>query len=248
MARDLVGHVAVVTGGARNIGRAIALSLAEGGARVVVAGHTSRDAVEETARLIREAGGEASTAFGDLSRPEEAREVIAAAGRAYGRLDIVVAGAASRSDKSLDEIAPDEWRRIVGSILDATFFCAQAAAPLLKQSGSGTFIAIGGVAAHAGVPGRAHVSAAKAGVVGLVRALAAEWAADGITANCISPGYIATARQGHVPSHFLARPVPLGRPGQPAEVAGAVRYLCGPAGRFVTGQVLHVNGGWHMGT
>jgi 3-oxoacyl-[acyl-carrier protein] reductase len=245
--QELAGKVALVTGAARNIGRAIAIELAGAGAAVLVAAHTSRQDVEQTRDLVRKSGGRAEFALADLGEPGGAAQVVDACIAAFGRLDIVVANAALRSDAPIENIGAEEWRRVVSSILDATFFCAQAAAPHLRRSGGGTFIGLGGVAAHTGIAGRAHVSAAKAGVVGLTRSLAAEWAPDGVTVNCVSPGYIGTERHDAVPRHFRDRPVPLGRPGTPQEVAAVVRYLAGPSGRFITGQVLHLNGGWHMG-
>jgi len=245
--RELVGKVALVTGASRNIGRTIAVELAEAGAAVLVTARTSHQDAEQTCDLVRASGGRAEVAFADLGQPTGAVQVVDACLAAFGRLDIVVANAALRSDALIETIDAEEWRRVVSSILDATFFCAQAAAPHLRRSGAGAFVTLGGVAAHTGIAGRTHVSAAKAGVVGLTRALASEWASDGITVNCVSPGYIGTERHGAVPRHFRERPVPLGRPGMPQEVAAAVRYLVGPGGRFVTGQVLHLNGGWHMG-
>jgi 3-oxoacyl-[acyl-carrier protein] reductase len=244
--RELAGKVALVTGAARNIGRAIAIELAEAGAAVLVAARTSRQDAEETCSLIRANGGRAEVAFADLGEPGGAARTVDACIGTFGRLDMAIANAALRSDGPIETIGAEEWRRVVSSILDATFFCAQAAGPHLRRSG-GSFITLGGVAAHTGIAGRTHVSAAKAGVVGLTRALATEWAPDGITVNCVSPGYIGTERHDAVPRHFRDRPVPAGRPGTPQEVASAVRYLVGPSGRFVTGQVLHLNGGWHMG-
>jgi 3-oxoacyl-[acyl-carrier protein] reductase len=245
--RELAGKVALVTGAARNIGRAIAVELAEAGAAILVTARTSRREAEQTCDLLRASGGHAEVALADLSQPGGAAQIIDACIAAFGRLDIVVANAALRSDAPIESIDAEEWRRVVSSILDSTFFCAQAAASHLRRNG-GAFVTLGGVAAHSGIAGRTHVSAAKAGVVGLTRALASEWAPDGITVNCVSPGYIATERHGAVPQHFTDRPVPLGRPGMPKEVAEAVRYLVGPGGRFITGQILHLNGGWHMGS
>lgn len=245
--RELAGRVAIVTGSARNIGRSIALSLAEGGAAVVVNARASQAEAEETVARIVDRGGRAMLAMADLTDPAAVRGIVTRCVETYSRLDILVNNAAVRSDQSIEAIGFEDWKRITASILDTAFLCSQAAIPHLRRSDSAAIVNIGGVAAHVGVRGRAHVSAAKAGVAGLTRALGAELAADGITVNCVSPGRIETVRKGPLPEHFRERPVPLGRGGTPDEVAAAVRYLVGPGGRFLTGQVLHLNGGWHMG-
>lgn len=245
--RELAGRVAIVTGSARNIGRSIALALAEGGAAVVVNARASQAEAEETVSRIRDRGGRALLAMADLTDPAAVRGVVARCVETYSRLDILVNNAAVRSDQSIEAIGFDDWKHITASILDTAFLCSQAAIPHLRRSDRAAIVNIGGVAAHVGVRGRAHVSAAKAGLTGLTRAMGAELASDGITVNCVSPGRIETVRDGALPEHFRERPIPLGRGGTPDEVAAAVRYLVGPSGRFVTGQVLHLNGGWHMG-
>lgn len=245
--RELEGRVALVTGSARNIGRAIALALADGGASVLVTTRSARGEAETTAAMVRERGVEAEVVLADLADPAAVTALLDACGRRFGRLDVLVNNAATRADSPIAGIGAEEWRRVVSSILDATFLCSQAALPYLRASDAAAIVAIGGVAGHSGVGHRAHVSAAKAGVAGLMRAFAAEFAAEGITANCVSPGRIETERAGALPEHFRTRPVPLGRGGRPEEVAAMVRFLAGPSGRFITGQTLHVNGGWHMG-
>jgi 3-oxoacyl-[acyl-carrier protein] reductase len=245
--RELEGRVALVTGAARNIGRAIAVALADAGASVMVAARTSAADAEATAEMVVARGGRAAVFLGDLADPAVAADAVAASVSRLGRLDILVNNAAARADNAIGDINPDEWRRIVGSILDAGFFCSQAALPFLKASDLASIVMIGGVAGHAGVAHRAHVAAAKAGVAGLARALAEELAESGITVNCIAPGRIETDRRGPLPLHFQRRPVPVGRGGRPEEIAALVRYLAGPSGRFITGQIIHVNGGWHMG-
>ena len=139
----------------------------------------------------------------------------------------------------------EDWREVTASILDAAFLCVRASVPHLAAGGRGAIVNIGGVAGHAGVGGRAHVVAAKAGVAGLTKGLATELASQNIVVNCVAPGYVHTERD-HVPPHFKERPVPLGRPAQTDEIAAMVRFLCGPQARYVTGQVIHVNGGWYM--
>ncbi|MGH6945598.1 MAG: SDR family oxidoreductase [Geminicoccaceae bacterium] len=244
-ARELDGAVAIVTGSARNIGRAIALQLAAAGAAVVVNARTSREAAEETARDIEARGGRALVCLADLTDPDRVDAMVAATVEQFGRLDILINTAALRRNAPITKISYDDWREIVASILDAAFLCARASVPHLGKHGQGAIVNIGGVAGHAGVGGRSHVVAAKAGLAGLTKGLADELAQQGITVNCVVPGYIDTVRD-HVPPHFEKRPVPLGRPGQPDEVAAMVRYLCGPGARYVTGQIIHLNGGWYM--
>lgn len=244
---ELAGRAAIVTGSARNIGRAIALALADGGADVLVHAHTARAAAEETAEMVRRRGGRAAVAMADLADPAGGPSVVAACIEAFGRADILVNNAAMRLDQPIEAIGFADWRRVTGSILDATFLCLQAALPHLRRSDSAAVVNIGGVAGHVGVEHRAHVAAAKAAVAGLTRAAAAELAADGITVNCIAPGRIETVREGPLPEHFQNRPVPLKSRGLPEHVGALVRYLAGPQARFLTGQTLHFNGGWHMG-
>jgi 3-oxoacyl-[acyl-carrier protein] reductase len=243
--RELESRVALVTGAARNIGREIALALARGGASVVVHTKSSRSDAEATAEAVRAAGGAAAVVLADLADPAGCRALVDEAVAAYGRLDILVNNAATRGDRGIPEITLEDWRSVMSSILDGTFFLTQAAIPHLKASDAGAVINIGGVAGETGVSGRAHVSAAKAGVMGLTRAMAAELAADGITVNCVSPGRVET-RRAHLPPHFAERQVPLGRGAEPWEIAAAVRFLAGPGARYITGQVLPVNGGWHI--
>lgn len=248
---ELGGRVALVTGAARNIGRAIAVALAEAGASVVVHARSSVDAANETAELCRAAGagrgGEAMVALADLSDPAAVARLFGEIGTRFGRLDTLVHNAAERADGPFEDISFEEWRRIIASILDSAFLCDQAALPFLRASDAASIIHIGGVAAHTGVRHRPHVSAAKAGVAGLTRALAAEFAAEDITVNCISPARMETERKGELPEHFRQRDVPLGRGGKPSELAALVRFLAGPSGRFITGQTLHFTGGWYMG-
>lgn len=244
--RELDGCVAIVTGSARNIGRAIALELADAGASVVVHTRSDLDSARSVESEIVGRGGRALVQRADLGRPDEVRALVDAALAEFGRIDILVNNAASRGDAPLEEITFEDWRKVHSSILDGAFLCTQACVPHLPVNGRGAIVNMGGVAGEAGVGGRAHVVAAKAGIIGLTRGLAAELAERNITVNCVSPGYVDTKRD-HVPPHFQDRPVPLNRPAQPQEIAAAVRFICGPNARYITGQTLPVNGGWHMG-
>jgi 3-oxoacyl-[acyl-carrier protein] reductase len=243
MRGELAGRGAIVTGASKNIGRAIAVALGEGGAAVLVHGNSDRAGAEETAELVRQAGGRAAVALGDLTDPEQALLLVQAALDAFGRLDIVVANAAIRPEASIDELTYEGWREVMAVCLDSAFLLSNAALAPLRQSDQGTIVTIGGLTGHSGAGNRAHVITAKAGIAGLTKALAHDLAGDGITVNCVAPGLIETKRDGAGPHHHATRTNPLGRLGAPEEVAAAVRMLCGPRARYITGQTLHVNGG-----
>ena len=248
-ASELAGKVALVTGGARNIGRAICLALAAGGAAVLVNARSSREEAEKTAELIRSAGGRAATHLADVTDARAVAAMVEAALGEFGRLDMLVNNAAVRAEVPFAEMKLEDWRRVLSTILDGAFLCTQACLPHLRSAGGGSVVNIGGVTAHKGAAGRAHVVAAKAGLAGLTRALALEFAPHNITVNSVVPGTIETIRglpgAPERPAHRQGLP-PLGRRGEPDEVAGTVRFLCGPGARYITGQSLHVNGGGYM--
>ena len=248
-ASELAGKVALVTGGARNIGRAIACALAEGGAAVVVNARTSREEAQATVGMIRAAGGRAAPHFADITDAGAVADMVGVAVEQFGRLDFLVNNAAIRAETPFEEMRFDEWRRVLATVLDGAFICTQACLPHLARGGAGAVVNIGGMTAHQGARGRAHVVTAKAGLVGLTRALAHDLAAQNITVNCVVPGTIETQRglpgAPPRPAHRQALPA-LGRRGEPAEVAAAVRFLCGPGARYITGQSVHVNGGGFM--
>lgn len=246
--RELAGRVALVTGASRNIGRAIALTLAQGGAAVVVVGRRDREAVDAVVATIEAAGGRALGMLGDVTQPDEVTAIVEASLNTFGRLDILVNNAAIRSEAPLDDLTYARWREVMALALDAPFLLAKAALEPLSRSGEGTIVNIGGLTAHIGARNRAHVVAAKAGLDGLTRALAHEMAERGVTVNLVSPGLIETVREdGHRPHHHASTANLLGRRGTPDEVAAMVRFLSGPAARYITGQTLHVNGGAYLG-
>jgi len=240
---ELAGKVALVTGGARNIGRAIARSLAAGGASVMVNAKTSKAMAEETVKMI---GASADLCIADVTKPPEVKALVEATVKRFGRLDILVNNAAIRMETPFEQIKLEDWRNVLATILDAAFICSQACLPHLAKSGGGTIINIGGLTGHRGATGRAHVIAAKSGLAGFTKALALDLAPQRITVNCVVPGTIDSQRGlpgvPERPAHRAAPP-PIGRRGEPEEIAAMVRTLCGPDARYVTGQSIHVNGG-----
>lgn len=247
--RELDGRVALVTGAARNIGRAIALALAEAGADVAVNTLSSRDEAEETARLVRDQGVRALVLVGDATDPKAVEEMVSRAAAELGGVDILVNNAALRREGKLEDVGIEDWRQIIATMLDAPFLMSKACLPHLRRGGQGRIVNIGGMTGHTGAPERVHVATAKAGLAGLTRALAHDLAADGVTVNCVVPGLIDTVRgrtNALNPAHHANRKLLLGRRGRPEEVAGMVRYLCGAEAAYVTGQSIHVNGGAFM--
>jgi 3-oxoacyl-[acyl-carrier protein] reductase len=238
---ELQGRVALVTGSGRNIGRAIALALADAGASVVVNARRSSGEIEKVKAEIEASGGQASAHLADVSDEAAVRRMVDTALAKFGRLDILVNCAASRAVEPIEGIDAKRWREVTGVILDGAWFCARACLDALKKSDAGSIVNIGGLSAHTGATGRPHVIAAKEGLVGLTRALAHDLAPHNITVNCVVPGLIETVRSSA--SAVAHKESPLGRRGKPEEVASAVRFLAGPGARYVTGTVLHVSGG-----
>lgn len=247
--RELAGRVAIVTGSARNIGRAIALELARAGANVVVNGRSSPDECARVVAEIEALGGRAIAVTADVTVEADVARLVEAARSAFGRLDILVNNAAVRRESAFADLDYRQWREVLATILDAAYLCAHAALPHLLASGAGVIVNMGGMSAHTGAKNRAHVVAAKTGLVGLTRALAHDLAKSNITVNCVVPGMIDTVRgrsAAEKPDHHKDHAPLVGRRGRPEEVAGLVRYLAGPDARYVTGQTIHANGGVFM--
>ena len=246
--KELAGKVAIVTGAGRNIGRAIALHLAAGGAAVVVNARSNQAEADAVVAEIKAAGGKAIAVLADVADAAAVEAMAQAALKAFGRIDILVNNASLRREKPIDEMSYAEWREIMDATLDSAFHGVHACLPAMKKNG-GTIINIGGMSAHIGSKGRAHVMTAKAGIVGFSRALAHDLGVYHITANCVVPGAIHTTRPRTSlnPAHHLTHGTITGEPGKPDDVAAMVRFLAGPGGRNVTGQTIHVNGGAFLG-
>jgi 3-oxoacyl-[acyl-carrier protein] reductase len=246
--QTLSGQVALVTGAGRNIGRAIALSLAQAGASVVVNVRSSVAEAQAVVAEITAAGGNAIVCAADVTDRAQVDAMLATISKTYGRLDILINNAAVRDESVFEELSYADWRFAMGVCLDGAFHCTQSALSLLKASSNATVINIGGLTAHTGASHRVHVVTAKAGLVGMTRALAHELSPQGVTVNCISPGMIDTPRAAAAtPNHHAKHSTLVGRRGQPQEIGEAVLWLTGPGGRFVTGQVIHLNGGTYLG-
>jgi 3-oxoacyl-[acyl-carrier protein] reductase len=248
---ELAGRVALITGAGRNIGRAIALELAAGGAGIVVNVRSNREEADSVVREIEAAGGQAIAILADVVDPAAVGAMVQSALAHFGRLDILVNNAAIRKETPFAALDHAAWRQVLEVCLDGAFHCVKACLEPLKASGAGVIVNIGGLTGHIGASDRAHVVTAKAGLAGLTRALAHDLAPSGITVNCVSPGMIDTRRRTPSapgePAHHATRQTLLGRRGHPDEIAAAVRWLAGPGGRFVTGQTIHVNGGTYLG-
>lgn len=240
--RELSGLAAIVTGAGKNIGRAIALDLADGGASVAVVVRADKKSADSVVKEIEALGGKAIAVLADIAKQDDIARMLKETLSHFGRLDILVNNAGIRPENPIEEITLKEWRDVMHVSLEGPFLCVQAALPELAKH-KGTIINIGGLTAYVGAAHRAHVIAAKAGLDGLTKALAVELAPRGITVNLVSPGMIDTQREGADPHHRKSRTTLLGRRGKPEEVAAMVRYLAGPKGRYLTGQTIHVNGG-----
>ncbi len=244
-------QVALVTGAGRNIGREIALGLAAAGFAVAVNVRASAAEGQSVVDEIIGRGGKALLCISDVTDRDSVAGMLVAIEEQWGRLDVLVNNAAIRKEAKIDDITAKDWHDTLAVVQDGAFFCTQAALPLLRKSPQAAVINIGGLTAHTGAADRVHVVTAKAGLVGMTRALAHDLACDGITVNCLSPGMIETARNTtsspDTPKHHAKHGPLLGRRGTTQEVAASVVWLAGAGARFITGQVIHVNGGTYLG-
>ena len=237
--------VAIVTGAAKNIGRATCESLSKLGYNILVHANTDKDGADETVKLIKKNGIQSNRFIGDLTKQDTASELVIEASK-LGNISALVNNASQREFNKFDDMTFEDWRFVMSINLDSLFHTCKAVIPEMKKNNWGRIINLGGLSAHISAIGRAHVITSKSAVVGFSRALAMEYAETGITINTVVPGLIDTIRGASAgsslvhPSH--SNP-PVGRKGYPEEVATMISNLCGPNSDFITGQTIHVNGG-----
>jgi 3-oxoacyl-[acyl-carrier protein] reductase len=240
------GKVAVVTGGARGIGRAIALRLAREGAAVVVNYLSNQAAADEVVSQIQAAGGRAIAVQGDVGNVAQAQALIEGAREAFGRVDVLVNNAGTTRDTLIMRMTEEDWDLVIDTNLKGAFNCVKAASrPMVKQR-YGRIVNVTSVAGLDGNPGQANYASAKAGLVGLTKTIAKELGARGITCNAVAPGYVPTDLTASLPDDLVLLAIertPLGRSGTAEDIAAAVAYLASDEASFVTGQVLAVDGG-----
>ncbi|MEA3028247.1 MAG: 3-oxoacyl-[acyl-carrier protein] reductase [Alphaproteobacteria bacterium] len=245
--QELAGRVAVITGAGRSIGRAMALELAAGGAAIVVNVRSNRAEADAVVKEIESKGGKAMAALADVVDAPAVNAMAEAALQKFGRIDYLINNAALRQEKAIEHMTFEDWRRIIGVTLDGAFHCVKACLEAIKKSDAGSIINVGGLTGAMGAPDRLHVVTAKAGIAGFTRGLAMELSPHKITVNTLVPAMLAKPDKPYeIPAHPIYRPL-LGRAAWPTDIAPLARFLVGPGARYITGQLVNVNGGTHFG-
>jgi 3-oxoacyl-[acyl-carrier protein] reductase len=243
------GRVAVVTGGGRGIGRAIAVRLAGEGAKVAVSYRSNDEAAEETAALVREAGGECELFRGDVASAGDVEALFKGVNDAFGRLDILVNNAGTTRDTIMLRMKEEEFDEVLRTNLKGTYLCTRAALRALVRGRWGRIVNISSVVGLVGNAGQANYAASKAGLIGFTKSVAREVAQRGVTVNAVAPGYVETELTGKLPENVKGQikdQVPMGRFGEAEEIAEVVAFLAGEGAGYVTGQTIAVDGGMVM--
>ena len=246
---SIEGKNALVTGGSRGIGRAICVRLAAMGAQVFVNYVSNPDAAEETKKIIEDAGGKAQIIGFNVADTAASQDAIKELIKEHGSLDILVNNAGITRDGLLARMSEDAWDAVLDTNLKGSFICAKAAARSMMKKKWGRIVNISSVVGFSGNAGQVNYSAAKAGMQGMTKSMAREFATRNITVNSVAPGYIATDMTKDLPEDIqekLLTEIPLASLGTPEDIAGAVAYLVSDDGGYVTGQTIHVNGGMYM--
>lgn len=243
------GRVALVTGGGRGIGRAIAVRLAKSGAKVAVSYRANDEAAEETARLVREAGAECELFKSDVASSDDVAALIKGVNEAFGPVEILVNNAGTTRDNIMMRMKDAQFDEVIATNLKGTYLCTRAVLRGMVRARWGRIISVSSVVGLIGNAGQANYAASKAGIIGFTKSIAREVGNRGITANTVAPGYIKTELTAGLPEEITERvlgQVPIGRLGEPEEVAEVVAFLAGEGAAYVTGQTLAVDGGMVM--
>jgi 3-oxoacyl-[acyl-carrier protein] reductase len=246
---DLSGKSAIVTGGSRGIGRAIVLALARQGADIAFLDYGGPEAAAETVAAVEALGRQALAHRGDVSEPDACEGLVAATLGAYGRIDILVNNAGITRDDLVMRMSTDAWRQVIDIDLSGAFYMTKAAMRPMIRARAGRIVNVSSAAGRAGNAGQANYSAAKAGLIGLTKAVAREVASRGITCNAVAPGFVLTELTSALPEPIqegIRSATPLGRFGTVEEIADAVVFLASDEAAYITGQVLGVDGGLVM--